>query len=527
MDSFIAPDECLDLHDWTVGQLLGNAAQTTPDRVAILQPVQAEGQIEERWTYADLLDRSRSLARYLLTQFSSGEHVAIWGANSARWAVYQLAAAQAGLVLVTANPALRAGEILYLLSHSRAAGIIMDNEHRGVDLRAIIDQLRPDLPDLRHVLSISDFASHRHEGSDSGAPIDLATPDDIALILYTSGTTGKPKAVRLRHRGIVNNAALGALRYELPDGAPILHTLPMFHVGGAVTATLGCIAMRSTSVILKAFDGGLTLDLCQTHRIAMLPVVPTMLIAMIEHPNFAQTDLSALELLLTGGTVITPDFVRMAQQKLGTDVQVMFGQTEAGGAMCKTFRSDPVEKIAETVGRPYPHTALKIARLDQPGLCDIGEVGEIRIKSPFMMVGYFDNPEADRGAFDKEGFLRTGDLGRIGDDGYVRVTGRLKEMVIRGGENIYPREVEDALGEFPEVAEAAVLGIPDPKWGEELVAVLRAAAGAQIDVDRIAEQLRERIARHKVPKKWRVISDFPRTPSGKIQKFELPALFAD
>ncbi|SCW71817.1 fatty-acyl-CoA synthase [Sphingobium faniae] len=524
MDAFIAADDQLALHDWTVGDLLADAAARAGDRVAIWQPVQAEGEVEERWTYAELLRESRSMAHYLLTLFDPGDHVAIWGANSARWALYQLAAAQAGIVLVTANPALRSHEMAYLLAHSGAVGIIMEDQHRGADLRVIVDALRPDLPALKHILPMADFQKHRCE---SDAPLDHASPDDIALILYTSGTTGKPKAVRLRHRGIVNNAALGALRYELPEGAAWLHTLPMFHVGGSVTATLGCMAMLSTSVILRNFDPAIVLDLCQRHRIAMLPVVPTMLIAMIEHPSFAATDLSALELLLTGGTVITPDFVLMAKRVLGTDVQVMFGQTEAGGAMCKTLRQDPVERISGTVGKPYPHTALKIARPDDGQRCAVGEIGEIRIKSPFMMAGYFNNPEGDANAFDDEGFLRTGDLGQVDADGYVRVTGRLKEMVIRGGENIYPREVEDALGTFPEIAEAAVLGIPDPKWGEEIVAVLRPAANAEIDVDVVVERLREKIARHKVPKKWRIVPDFPRTPSGKIQKFELSALFEE
>ncbi|MGE4431542.1 MAG: class I adenylate-forming enzyme family protein [Sphingobium sp.] len=524
MDAFIAADDRLALHDWTVGDLLNDTAARVPERVAIIQPVQAEGDIEERWTYAELLKDSQDMARYLLTLFAPGDHVAIWGANSARWALYQLAAAHAGIVLVTANPALRRHEMAYLLGHSGAVGIIMDNSHRGTDLRAIIADLRPELPLLQHVLSMSDFADHRVAGD---GVIANAKPDDIALILYTSGTTGKPKAVRLRHRGIVNNAALGAVRYELPEGSPWLHTLPMFHVGGAVTATLGCMAMLSTSVILTGFDPPIVLRLCADHRIAILPVVPTMLIAMMEHQDFPATDLSALELLLTGGTVITPDFVLMAQRVLGTDVQVMFGQTEAGGAMCKTLRKDPVERISETVGKPYPHTALKIARMDGAGRCAIGEIGEIRIKSPFMMAGYFNNPDGDSAAFDDEGYLRTGDLGQIDADGYVRVTGRLKEMVIRGGENIYPREVEDALGAFPEIAEAAVLGIPDPKWGEEIVAVLRPAGSAVIEIETIAEQLRERIARHKVPKKWRVVADFPRTPSGKIQKFELSALFVE
>lgn len=246
---------------------------------------------------------------------------------------------------------------------------------------------------------------------------------------------------------------------------------------------------------------------------------------MVEHADFDEAYLSSIQVIQTGATVITPEFVRMLKDRFQADVQVMFGQTEAGGVMCKTFRGDPVELIAETVGQPYPHTELRVADVANGTTLETGVVGEIRLRSPFMTRGYFDNPAATAAAFDDEGFLRTGDLGVLDENGYLRVTGRLKEMIIRGSENIYPREIEDRLSDFPDVAECAVIGIPHPKFGEEVAVAIRCRAGTTIDVDLAREFLRDRIARQKVPKVWRLVDDFPRTASGKIQKFELVKWF--
>jgi fatty-acyl-CoA synthase len=303
--------------------------------------------------------------------------------------------------------------------------------------------------------------------------------------------------------------------------------LPLFHIGGCGTSTLGCIGRLGTNIVVPAFEAGAVLRLIAQERIAWFPVVPTMVIAMLEHEGFASTDLSSLRLVLTGGTVITPEFVRLVRERFGVDVQVMFGQTEAGGAMCKTFRGDPIETVASTVGRPYPHTAMRIAEVATGKTAAAGVIGEIRIRSPFMTRGYFDNPAATAAAFDDQGYLRTGDLGSLDADGYLRVTGRLKEMIIRGGENIYPREIEDALGEYPGVVEAAVVGVPHPRWGEEVAVALRCGADAPVDPEAAREFLLGRIARHKVPKLWRIVPDFPRTPSGKIQKFEVARWFEE
>jgi fatty-acyl-CoA synthase len=324
----------------------------------------------------------------------------------------------------------------------------------------------------------------------------------------------------------VNNALLGSELYQMKDGLSWLGVMPFFHIGGSVTTILGCISRFSTHVVLRAFEAGEVLRLIEQERIAWFPCVPTMAIAIMEHPDFDKTDLSSLKVIQTGGTTVAPEFVRRLRDRFHADVQIMFGQTEAGGVMCKSLRGDPAEVIAGTVGKPYPHTELKISDAVTGATVGTDRIGEIRIRSPYMTRGYFDNPEATAAAFDEEGFLRTGDLGTLDDKGYVRVTGRLKEMIIRGGENIYPREIEDRLGDYPGIAECAVVGVPHERWGEEVAVAIRCHAGTTINVDDAREFLLNRIARHKVPKMWRLVDDFPRTPSGKIQKFELVKQFA-
>ncbi|MEC3909090.1 AMP-binding protein [Sphingobium sp. CR2-8] len=505
------------IQDWTVGQLLGYAADNAAEQIAI-----KDGDLI--WTYKQLQTDSLRIAQFLLTQFRPRDHVAIWGANSAPWILYQMAAAQAGIVLVTLNPALRLAEVEALLRQSQAVGLIADTEYRGFSLIGAIGDVRPSLPHLHSILLTSDWQDHIASAPEGDVDV-IVTPDDTALILYTSGTTGLPKGVKLHHRGIVNNALLGSELYLMDDGLAWLGALPFFHIGGSVSTILGCISRLGTHVILRAFEAGEVLSLIEKERIAWLPCVPTMAIAMMEHPDFDKTNLSSIEVIQTGGTTVSPEFVRRLGDRFDADVQIMFGQTEAGGVMCKSLRGDPVEVIAGTVGKPYPYTELKISDVTTGATLGFGQIGEIRIHSPYMTRGYFDNPAATAAAFDDEGFLRTGDLGTRDDLGYVRVTGRLKEMIIRGGENIYPREIEDRLGDYPGVAECAVIGVPHARWGEEVAVAIKCHAGATIEVEEARAFLLDRIARHKVPKLWQVVSEFPRTASGKIQKFALVDIF--
>jgi fatty-acyl-CoA synthase len=521
----IAADETLTLRDWTVGDLLRHAAQSAPDQVAVKQWATAT-EPALQWTYAELWSSTRRLAASLLTHFEPGENVALWGANSAAWMLYQLAAAQAGLVIVTLNPALRGREVETLLRQSKAVGLITDVAYRGTDLFAIASEVKPRLDRLRVILRTGDWASHIADAPEQLRAPAIA-PDHPALILFTSGTTGAPKGVVLSHKGIVNNAMMGSERYALEDGVAWLGVLPFFHVGGAVTSTLGCIARLGTNIVVPAFEAELVLSLIEREQVAWFPCVPTMIIALLDHEKFTETDLSSLRLVLTGGTVITPDFVKLLHDRFNADVQVMFGQTESGGGMTKTYRGDPIDRIAATVGRPYPHTEMRIADPVTGATLPTGSAGEVRIRSPFMTREYFDNAAATKAAFDDLGFLRTGDLGSLDALGYLRIHGRLKEMIIRGGENIYPREVEDALAEFDGIVESAVVGVPHPRWGEEVAAAIRCRSGMAVEPDRVRDFLLDRIARHKVPKLWRIVADFPRTPSGKVQKFEVVRWFSD
>jgi fatty-acyl-CoA synthase len=516
-------DTRLELRNWTVGDLLADAVARAPESIALKLHDVESGEVR-RWSYAELQAQSWQLANALAQRFRPGEHVAIWAANGPQFVLIQLAAAQAGLVLVTLNPALRAREAGPLLAQSRAVGLFQDRAYRGADLAGIVRALRPELQDLREVF-YTDALDALIETGAPGRPQVAVAPADPALLLYTSGTTGAPKGVVLHHRGIVNNAIMGAMRYGLPLGVNWLGVLPMFHVGGSVTSTLGCISRLSTNVIMPAFEPAKCLKLLEAEKIAWFPLVPAMVLAILECPEFAATDLSALQIVLTGATTITPEFVRLTREKFKVEVQVMFGQTESGGGMTKTFRGDSAEVISATVGRPYPHTEMRIAEPLTGVTVARGEIGEIRVRSPFMMAGYFENPSATQTAFDGEGYLRTGDLGALDEAGYLHITGRLKEMIIRGGENIYPREVEDALAECAGVVETAVVGVPHEKWGEEVAVAVRCEPGKSLDVEAMREFLQERIARHKVPKLWKIVPDFPRTASGKIQKFEVSQWF--
>jgi fatty-acyl-CoA synthase len=341
------------------------------------------------------------------------------------------------------------------------------------------------------------------------------------MILFTSGTTGKPKGVVLRHSGIVNNARLSTARIALEPGAVWLNVLPMFHIGGSVTMTLGCFANLGTQVLLSEFGADAMLDALERYAVNVTMAVPTMMHAMFQSERFARTDFSALDVIVTGGTAIAPELVREVRQRFGADVMVLFGQTEAGGCMCLTRRTDGEDRITSTVGTPLPLSEAKIVLSDGGGIAAVDQIGEICVRTRCAMIEYFRMPERTSETLDAEGWVHTGDLGVMNADGYLRVTGRLKDMIIRGGENIYPREIEDVLAEHPAVAQAAVYGVADAKWGEQVAAAVILKGGALTDGDALTVYLQERIARHKVPKIWRFVSAFPVNASGKIQKFML------
>jgi fatty-acyl-CoA synthase len=531
-EAYLQAETDAEFKPWSVGALLSAAVAAVPERPALICPPGAQSGTERRWSYRQLQDDAERAARALLTRFEPGDRVATWAGASAEIVILQLGAALAGIVLVTLNPANRAVELKYLLSQSEARGLFLDRIFRKMDNVAVLEGLRPELPHLEHVIYLDEWpafvaAAGAAASGDAVPPprpalpaLPAVAPDAPALILFTSGTTGKPKGVVLRHSGIVNNARLSTARIALDPGAVWLNVLPMFHIGGSVTMTLGCFANLGTHVLLSEFTADAMLDAFARYAVNVTMAVPTMMHAMFQSTRFATTDFSALQVIVTGGTAIAPELVREVKLRFGVDVMVLFGQTEAGGCMCLTRRTDGEERITTTVGTPLPLSEAKIVRADG-AIAGLDEIGEICVRTRCAMIEYFHMPERTAETLDAQGWVHTGDLGVMNADGYIKVTGRLKDMIIRGGENIYPREIEDVLAEHPAIAQAAVYGVADAKWGEQVAAALILKPGSSADGDALTVYLQERIARHKVPKLWRFVAAFPVNASGKIQKFML------
>ncbi len=504
--------------EMTVGDLLRDAAQAAPDRTALVEGIADPAR--RRWTYSELLATSERVARALLERFEPGERVAIWSPNTPEWVIFELAAGLAGLVMVTVNPAYRPKELAYVLGQSQASGIVYTPEFRGNPMAASVAEVQPDLPDLREAISFADWDELVADGA-SDRPLPEVAPGDPAQIQYTSGTTGFPKGAHLHHRGLVNNAIQTAKLLEVPEGAAWLNPMPLFHTGGCVLAVLGSLSARARHIPFT-FDPGLALELIESEQVQIMGGVPTMLIAMLEHPDFATRDTSTLQAVVSGGATVPAELVRKIEAALGVRFGIVFGQTEASPVITQTRLDDSPEDKADTIGQPHPQQEVKVVDPATGGVVPPGTIGEICSRGYNTMLGYFEMPEATAETIDAEGWLHTGDLGTMDERGYLRIEGRLKDMVIRGGENLYPREIEDLLFEHPAVAEVAVLGVPDERWGEELAAVVRRAPGHEaVSEQELRSYVREQLSPQKAPRIWAFVDELPMTPSGKIQKFVL------
>lgn len=503
----------------TVGRLLQDTAAAVPDAVALVAGAAEPGE-RRRWSYAELLAEAEAVAGALLDHVEPGERLGVWAPNVPRWQVVQFGAALAGLTVVTLNPAYTAAEATYALGQSRCAAVVAAGEVRGRNFQHVVESVREDLPLLRHVIDM-EAGSRRSAGpSGPGVALPEVDPASPAMIQYTSGTTGFPKGAVLSHRAMVNNARLFARRFAIAPGSVWLNPLPMFHVGGCGFGAMGAMWNRSPHVV-TAFDPGLALELIEAERAAFFPGVPTMLVAMMEHPRFADTDLSSLEVIMSGGTTVPPELVSRVESAFGARFGAIFGQTEMGGVMCQSLPEDVTEDKTARVGRPLEQTAMKVVDPATGRIVPCGEIGEFHVRGVGQLLGYFDRPDATAEAVDAEGWFHTGDLGTMDERGYVAVTGRLKDMIIRGGENIYPREIEDLLHTEPGIAEVAVVGVPDDYWGEQVAAVVRPAAGVEPDPDGWQARVRARLSGQKTPRRWFVTDSMPLTAGGKIQKFRL------
>lgn len=509
----------------SIGDALRQAAQLWGGRTALVEgrPGVADAR---RWSFAVLLRDSETVARALLARFEPGECIAVWAENCPEWVLIEFGAALAGLILVTVNPALQAREVHHILSQSGVSGVFVQAEHRGRSLLTILDGVRPGLLRLRTVVSLSSWADFVAEGPQAGMLPNVA-PRDIAQIQYTSGTTGLPKGVRLAHRSIANNARFYARCIGAGPDDVWVTVMPLFHTAGCGLATLGALQTGGTNVLLcGGFDAMVALRLLGAERGTVVLCVPTMLVRMLEEGGRMAHDLSGWRLLTLGGAPVPPELVRRAQERFGVAVAIGFGQTEAAPYITHTLPDDPHPDAFATIGRPLPQLEVKVADPDTGSTMPPHGIGELCVRGYSVMAGYFDDPHATADALDPEGWLHTGDLGSMDRQGYCRIQGRLKDMIIRGGENVYPREVEDVLFSHPDVSSAAVVGVPDHEWGESVAAFVQMKEGRLFAEGELAAFCRERLASFKVPRTWRQVDGFPQTASGKVQKFMLRQEFA-
>lgn len=514
------------LLETTIGADLAATVARVPDAEALVEC--ATGR---RWTYRELAADVEVVARGLASLgIEKGDRVGIWAPNCAEWTLVQYATARLGVVLVNVNPAYRAHELGYVVGQSGMRAIVAVPELKGSSFAAMIDEVRPDHPTLTDVLLIG---SPSWEGLlDVGRASDLdvdaveATldPTDPINIQYTSGTTGFPKGATLSHRNILNNGfAVGELLHYTSDDR-IAIPVPFYHCFGMVMGNLAATSHGATMVVpAPMFDPAATLRAAAEERCTSLYGVPTMFIAMLADPSFDDHDLSALRTGIMAGSPCPVEVMKQVIERMGAEeVSICYGMTETSPVSTQTRTDDSIERRVSTVGRVHPNLETKVVDPATGEVVPRDTAGELCTRGYSVMIGYWQEPEKTAEAIDADGWMHTGDLAVMDDDGYLSITGRIKDMVIRGGENIYPREIEEFLITHPDVLDAQVVGVPDARYGEELMAWLRMRDGAEpLTVEAVRDFCTGRLAHYKVPRYVHVVEEFPMTVTGKVRKVQM------
>jgi fatty-acyl-CoA synthase len=510
----------------TIGANLDRAVQRFGERDALISRHQ-----RVRWTYAELGAQVERTARGLLAAgLEPGDRLGIWSPNCAEWVLVQYATAKLGVILVNVNPAYRTSELAYALRQSGCRMLVAARAFKASDYAAMVREVRPELPALERVVLLDspDWETLLAEG-DAIAPAQVAARqaatqfDDPINLQYTSGTTGFPKAATLSHHNLLNNG------FFVGEGCGYTHEdricipVPFYHCFGMVMGNLGATTHGACMVVpAPAFDPAATLEAVQAERCTSLYGVPTMFIAELEHPRFAQFDLSSLRTGIMAGSPCPIETMRRVVSRMHMeDVTICYGMTETSPVSTQTAPDDPLEKRVGTVGRVHPHVEVKVVDPADGRVVPRGEPGELCTRGYSVMLGYWEDPERTQEAIDRGRWMHTGDLAVMDPEGYVNIVGRIKDMVIRGGENVYPREVEEFLYTHPDVADVQVVGVPDPRYGEELMAWIVPREGATLDQEAIAAFARGRIAHYKVPRYVKTVEGFPMTVTGKVQKYRL------
>jgi fatty-acyl-CoA synthase len=528
----------------TIGRELDLVAAAHPDAEALVSRHQ-----KVRYTYAELLEEVELVARGLLAiGVQAGERVGIWSPNNAEWMVLQYATAKVGAILVNINPAYRTHELEYALTQSGVRLLVTAAAFRTADYLAMLQELAPELetsapgsiraqglPALSGLVTLGDhqlspaawtWEDLRSRGADVPAK-DLRERertlqfDDPINIQYTSGTTGFPKGATLSHHNILNNGLFIGERLKLSPADRICLPVPFYHCFGMVLGNLAAMTHGSAIVLpAEAFDPLACLQTVQEERCTALYGVPTMFIAELEHPEFAAYDLTSLRTGIMAGSPCPIEVMRKVIDRMHMgEVTICYGMTETSPVSLQSNTDDDLELRVSTVGAVHPHVEVKIVDPSTGGVAPRGETGELCTRGYCVMLGYWENPEATREAIDEARWMHTGDLAVMREDGYVNIVGRIKDMIIRGGENIYPREIEEFLYGHPAVADVQVIGVPDAKYGEEVCAWVKLKEGSELSEEELREYCRGKIATYKIPRYVRFTDEFPMTVTGKVQKY--------
>ncbi|HEY0650104.1 AMP-binding protein [Phenylobacterium sp.] len=517
----------------TIGALFDETCAAHADNLALIVRHQ-----DIRWTYAELKDRVDAFAAGLLALgLEPGDRVGIWAPNCAEWTITQFATAKAGMILVNINPAYRLTEAEYAINKVACKALVIALRHKTSEYLAMIRQLREAgrLPTVEAVITIGDDP---HRGCQSFPHIENTAKradrarlaeigptlqfDDPINIQFTSGTTGFPKGATLSHHNILNNGRFVAEAIGLAPGDRLCIPVPLYHCFGMVMGNLGCVTHAATMVYpAEAFEPLAVLQAVSEERCVALYGVPTMFIATLAHPEFAAFDLSSLRTGIMAGSPCPIEVMRQVIDKMHMpEVTIAYGMTETSPVSFQSSTDDSLEHRVSTVGRIQPHLEVKV--VDAEGrIVPRGEPGELCTRGYSVMLGYWDDPERTAEAIDRAGWMHTGDLATLDDEGFCNIVGRIKDMVIRGGENIYPREIEEFLYRHPAVQDVQVIGVPDPKYGEELCAWIVLKPGEALETEEVREFCRDQIAHYKIPRHIKFVEGFPTTVTGKVQKFAM------
>lgn len=528
----------------TIGELLEKQVNENPHHEAVVYP-----ELNFRKTYKAFNEMVNETAKGLMSLgIEKGEHVAIWADNKPEWLISQFATAKIGAVLVTVNTNYQAMELEYLLKQSDTKTLILAPSFKGTSYLDILEKVCPqletsdkgnvysdNLPNLKNIIVLDNkspkYAYNWQEVVNAGHAVSAQKlkdrsgsldPFDVINMQYTSGTTGFPKGVMLTHHNIVNNGNQIADCMKLTPADRLCIPVPFFHCFGCVLGILAAVSKGATMVLLEQFDPVAVLKAVESERCTALHGVPTMFIAELNHPEFADYNVTSLRTGIMAGSTCPMEVMTKVMDKMGAkEITIAYGQTESSPVITQTKTSDPIERKVGTVGKPHPNVEVKIVIPGSSEEQEKGLTGELLTRGYHVMKGYYKNPEATAEAIDQYGWLHTGDLAIQHENGYLEITGRMKDMIIRGGENIYPREIEEFLYQHPAVLDVQVVGVPDEKYGEEVLASIILKETKKITAEDIRTYCRGNIARHKIPQYVQFVTSYPMTASGKIQKFKL------